>query len=245
MANQKITSKLKEKVPAYVPIYNMLYSQIVNGILADGELLPSELILTQQHGVSRNTLRQALTVLNEDGLIAKSQGKGTIVTFRQDMKLMASKNICNPMLQFAKAIIEAIDISFNFGPPTDVAKDKLAINTNEIIMASNVIYFIDKKPIGRAFIQIPTKQLEKIPVSLHKKDEVSNLVNSTIFELASKASMSIRVIKAEGEVAKFLHLAAEEPILFIEEILYNQEGESFARCKFYFIPEFYDVNLII
>ncbi|TFG91147.1 MAG: GntR family transcriptional regulator [Candidatus Atribacteria bacterium] len=245
MGNEKITSKLKEKIPSYVPIYNKLYTDIINGILADGSQLPSESALTEKYGVSRNTLRQALTVLNEDGLISKSQGKGTVVNYRNDRKSFAGRNIFNPMTQYSKEPIEAIDISFNFGPPTDIAQKKLSINSNEIIMASNVVYFIKGQPIGRAFIQIPVKHIEKIQVNLNNEDEVSNLVNSTIFEVSESVSMSVRVIRTEGEITKFLAIASEEPILYIEELLYNKEGEGIARCKFYFIPDRYDVNIML
>lgn len=245
MGNEKITSKLKEKIPSYVPIYNKLYTDIINGILVDGSQLPSESALTQKYGVSRNTLRQALTVLTEDGLISKSQGKGTVVNYRNDRKSFTGRTIFNPMIQYSKEAIDAIDISFNFGPPTDIAQKKLSINSNEIIMASNVVYLINGQPIGRAFIQIPVKHIEKIQVDLNKEDEVSNLVNATIFELSESVSMSVRVIRAEGEITKYLAVAPEEPILFIEEVLYNKGGEEIARCKFYFIPDQYEVNITL
>ncbi len=245
MGNQKITSRLKEKIPSYVPIYNMLYSDITGGVYEDGSQLPSESALTEKYGVSRNTLRQALTVLTEDGLITKSQGRGTLVTYHKDLKPTGGRHIINPMIQCAKGAVEAIDISFNFGPPTDVARNKLGINGNEIIMASNVIYMVGGKPIGRAFIQIPARHIEKIHVDLASEDEVSNLVNVTLFEIAESAAMMVRVIRAEGESIEFLKIPPEEPILYIEEILYTRDSGVLARCKFYFIPEKYDVSLIL
>jgi DNA-binding GntR family transcriptional regulator len=245
MGIEKITSQLKEKIPSYVPIYNKLYMEIISGELPDGSQLPSESTLTEKYGVSRNTLRQALTVLNEDGLISKRQGRGTLIHYSKENKAAIGMKICNPMLHYAKDAIEAIDISFNFAPPTDVAQKKLAIKANEIIMASNVVYIAGGKPIGRAFIQIPTKHIEKIHVDLNVEDEVSNLVNKTIFERSTTAKLMVRVIRAEGEITDFLKITEEEPLLYIEEILSNKEGEALARCKFYFIPECYDVTLLL
>jgi GntR family transcriptional regulator len=245
MEKQKITSKLKEKIPSYVPIYNRLYTDIATGVLADGTQLPSESDLTQKYSVSRNTLRQALTVLTEDGLISKRQGKGTVVTYRNNMKPLEGSNICNPMIRYAKEAVEGIDISFNFAAPTDVAQKKLAINANEIIMASNIVYLINNKPIGRTFIQIPAKQIEQINLDLNKEEDVSAMVNTTIYEIAKSASMNIRVIRAEGEIRKMLEVDLEAPLLFIEEILFNKEGEAIARCKFYLIPEHYELTLLL
>lgn len=245
MPNQRISSKLKEKIPSYVPIYNKLYSDIVSGVYEDGSQLPSESALTEKYGVSRNTLRQALTVLTEDGLITKSQGRGTLVTRRNDLKPTVGRHIINPMIQCAKDAVEGIDIAFNFAPPTDVARNKLGINANEIIMASNVLYLVKGKPIGRAFIQIPARHIEKIHVDLTDEDQVSALVNTTLFEIADSAILSVRVIRAEGESVTFLQVPQEEPLLYVEEILYTKEKEALARCKFYFIPEKYDVSLML
>ena len=70
----------KNHIPSYVSVYNALYSDIMNDVYLDNELLQSEVFLAEKYGVSRNTLRQALAILCEDGLIVKSQGKGTLVT---------------------------------------------------------------------------------------------------------------------------------------------------------------------
>ena len=67
-----------------IPVYNMLYSDIVNGICQSGTVLPSESSMTKKYGVSRNTLRQALTIFNEDNIIEKLQGKGTNVTNKEN-----------------------------------------------------------------------------------------------------------------------------------------------------------------
>ena len=245
MGSQKITSVLKEKIPAYVSIYNRLYADIVHGVLENGAQLPSESSLTEQYGVSRNTLRQALTVLTEDGLISKSQGKGTVVTFKNDLMPTDFRKIGNPMIQYAKQAIDAIDISFNFNAPTEVAQKKLSINANEIIMASNILYHAGSKPIGRTFIQIPAKHIEKINLDLNKEDEVSEMVNNTIYEISETANMTVKVIRAEGEIMAFLDVDLGEPLLYIEEILYNKAGESLARCKFYMIPDCYELQLML
>ena len=78
MLNSKMTSS---HVPAYVSIYNSLYLDIINGVYAPGDYLPGETVLAEKYNVSRNTLRQALAVLNEDGLITKS--RGTLYECRQ------------------------------------------------------------------------------------------------------------------------------------------------------------------
>ena len=93
MANRKITSKSTDKIPAYVAIYNILYSDIINSVYEDGSRLPSETALAERYEVSRNTIRLALAILNEDGLIQKSQGRGTVVTNRGNGEFASGKKI--------------------------------------------------------------------------------------------------------------------------------------------------------
>lgn len=48
-------------------------------VYPEGELLPSENVLSKEYGVSRETIRKSLDYLSQDGLIQKRQGKGSIV----------------------------------------------------------------------------------------------------------------------------------------------------------------------
>jgi DNA-binding GntR family transcriptional regulator len=246
MANRKITSKSTEKIPAYVPVYNMLYSEIINKLYKDGSQLPGETSLAEKYGVSRNTIRLALAILSEDGLIQKSQGKGTVVTYGGSSRCSVNEqNIVNPMTRNAKYEIDAIDISYNYGPPTEIAQRRLGIKITEIIMASNNVYFSGGIPIGHAFIQIPVKHINSIKVDLNSEKEVSNLINRTIFEMAESANLTMKLVYAEGNITSFLQIQANEPVINIEEILYNDLGEGLARCKFYFLPDKYVLSISI
>ena len=52
---------------------------IVDGVLKQGQTLPSERRLTEKLGVSRTALREGLKILRARGLIETSQGKGSFV----------------------------------------------------------------------------------------------------------------------------------------------------------------------
>jgi GntR family transcriptional regulator len=62
-------------------IARVLADEIRAGLHSTGERLPGEHALTERFGVSRTTLRQALQVLGEQGLIATHPGIGSFVTF--------------------------------------------------------------------------------------------------------------------------------------------------------------------
>jgi GntR family transcriptional regulator len=69
----------RAKLPAYAQLANILKSSISQGQYPPGAQLPAEAALARMHGVSTMTARQAVSVLEEQGLVSRAQGKGTYV----------------------------------------------------------------------------------------------------------------------------------------------------------------------
>ncbi|MEO0424040.1 MAG: GntR family transcriptional regulator [Pseudomonadota bacterium] len=65
--------------PRYRQIADALMDEITTGSIAVGALLPGELDLCARFGVSRHTVREALRVLEERGMIGRRKGAGTTV----------------------------------------------------------------------------------------------------------------------------------------------------------------------
>ena len=141
--------------------------------------------------------------------------------------------------------INADKIEKQLGSAGFIDLEALGIKATEIVQASNNIYSSGGKPVGHAFIQIPVKHINDISVDLHSQDEVSNLINKTIFEMAAKAKLTIRLIFAEENITTFLRIQPNEPIIYIEEVLFNAREEGLARCKLYFLPDKYEISLSI
>ena len=67
----------KKHIPLYLQLANLLREQIKSGIIPAGSKLPSETEMIQQYSLSRLTIRDALAVLANEGLVEKHHGKGT------------------------------------------------------------------------------------------------------------------------------------------------------------------------
>lgn len=65
--------------PSYAQLVRILQEQIEEGILRPGDRLPSESQLCAYHGVSHMTIRRAINILVEQGVIVAEQGRGTFV----------------------------------------------------------------------------------------------------------------------------------------------------------------------
>jgi GntR family transcriptional regulator len=71
--------------PRYQRIADDVRLRVRTGALRVGDALPSELTLARQFGVQRNTVRQALAILRDEGLIATG-ARSRRMTFRPDGK---------------------------------------------------------------------------------------------------------------------------------------------------------------
>lgn len=66
-------------VPKYYQLSEILRTEILSGELEPGEQFPTEDALCREYGVSRGTVRQAISTLVREGLIRREQGRGTFI----------------------------------------------------------------------------------------------------------------------------------------------------------------------
>ena len=68
-----------ELLPAYIRVAEDLRSQFGKPGYEYGQFLPSEHVLSESYRLSRGTIRKALNILAEDGLISRQPGRGTLI----------------------------------------------------------------------------------------------------------------------------------------------------------------------
>ncbi|MFI0796986.1 GntR family transcriptional regulator [Micromonospora rubida] len=66
-------------VAFYVQLADLLAKQIEEGTLKPRQPLPSESTLQQEYGVSRGTVRAAIRLLRDRGMVVTFTGRGTFV----------------------------------------------------------------------------------------------------------------------------------------------------------------------
>ena len=65
--------------PKYLQVADILRKEIAEGIFRDGQTLMTEEELRMRFDVSRQTIRQAISLLEDDGLVDRRRGSGTYV----------------------------------------------------------------------------------------------------------------------------------------------------------------------
>jgi GntR family galactonate operon transcriptional repressor len=90
-------------------IVDALGVRIVRGDFGEGAVLPNELTLASELGVSRNALREAIKVLSSKGLVEVRQKTGTRVLPREEWNLL-DREVLGWMTQSGQALHHAMGL---------------------------------------------------------------------------------------------------------------------------------------
>lgn len=232
-----------DNVPVYLDVYNSLYKDITNGNYPAGERLPGETALSQKYGVSRNTLRQALAILQEDGMIIKSQGKGTIVSPHTPA---APANLLeHPLLTQCKLPVTDTVLSYNYGAPTDIARDRLQLTSCDLVLASNCIFYSGDTVLGYSFTQVPATFFDLLHLDTGQEDSIREVILKRVFSHTERMDTTIKLIYVNHMEMEFLKVPEQTPAILLEAIHYNKENQPMVRNKFYVLPEYYHLHFPI
>ncbi len=145
----KIFVDKESRTPFYWQISAQIKEQILNGLLADGTILPSERILAEKTDVHRNTVIKAYAMLKDEDLIESVHGVGYRVTCKTEESLSEtakgevnwSNVIKDEYLDMERTFdeiylrfTEGNRISFSTGmPPSVYDEERLAMDLAEIL----------------------------------------------------------------------------------------------------------------
>ena len=79
--------------PKYLLVADVLRREIAEGVFRDGQTLMTEEELRFRFGVSRQTIRQAIALLEEDGLVDRRRGSGTYVRHGPRRKMQSTVHV--------------------------------------------------------------------------------------------------------------------------------------------------------
>jgi DNA-binding GntR family transcriptional regulator len=110
-----------DRQPKYLRIYAALWDRITSGQWAAGRLLPSQRELADEFGVSIMTLRQALQLLTDEGLIEPRHGSGTFVAAHYAYDLGHLRSFASDLTAQGAMITTELLAAGTIRPPADVA----------------------------------------------------------------------------------------------------------------------------
>ncbi len=208
----------KSAIPLHAQIEVYLRRLITSKEYKNGDnLLPKEVTLSKKLGVSRNTVRQAVNTLVNEGLVERKKGVGTKVvhkkiTTRLDNWISFTKemrnqgiDVVNYMVQntLVNAPVKVID-ALAVSPPKEIWKLEKIRGSKEAKYLYSVSYFHPRVGItGKEDFNTPLYEL------LEKEHDI----------IVSTSKEKISAITASKEIGKLLGVKEETPILKRERLV--------------------------
>lgn len=235
----------QRKIPLYSQLKTWLQQRILDGTYPPQSLLPSEAELGQQFGVSRITVRLALSDLSKEGLIYKLHGKGTFVA-----KPKAIQNVST--LQglaesFAEQGLEVSNrlLSFQRVTASSQVESKLALNPGSQVLEIKRLRFVNREVVSLEITYLPEALFEPLArADLAGRDLFLILENDLGLELG-QAELSIDAVLAQQSWAQALNISESAPILRIERLTRSSQGQPLDFEYLYYRGDRFQYHLHI
>jgi GntR family transcriptional regulator len=201
--------------------YNALRSEIERGVFGAGRRLPAERTLAENLGVSRTTLRKALTLLEADGLVRATPNSGWTV-----------------------ATPEASDPPATLRSFTEMAQARGLTPTTEVLSEVVASAGLDEAERLRLAPTAPVVRLSRlrslngIPVCVNDETlpaaiaaDLPDMTNRSLYAVldqrgvsVARSAFAVQAVACDDRMAKLLAIAPGTPVLRGEETAYADDG---------------------
>lgn len=218
-------------------IYDELAGEIISGNFEIGSYLPSEPRLSAYYQVSRETIRKALNLLTQEGMIKKIKGKGSIVLGQPiigDSNTLVAKQTIKK--QFPHEEYKLIEFS-----PTVLSVKQFIKDPNELLDKVSFykvgeVCFIDKIPSFLKYTYIvtdffPNLQEEDIQGSFE------NLIRTRYDLSLGFIKREIVIETAEFLEAPYLDVQAGNPLGVIKDKTYINNSDLLMLTTTKYSPQ--------
>ncbi len=206
--------------PAYRQLANILRRQISEGLFRPGDQLPSESQLCQSFGISPMTVRRAINLLADQGVVTTSQGRGTFVA----------------ALELSTAIFDLQDLESLFTSTAEshfrildagvVSADertarKLGLNVGDYTIYIRRLFLHQSQPIfyHRAYLVYdPDRPILESELDV---ESLQGLFISGSSDLLKHGQLSIEATLMSREEANLLNMPFPSAAFYLEHIFYG------------------------
>ncbi|GAB2530145.1 GntR family transcriptional regulator [Paramicrobacterium agarici] len=216
-------SEIQRELPVaiHAQISDRFRSRIASGEWPANYRLKSEPELSRELGVSRGTLRRAMTTLIEEGLLKQVRGRGTFVTSTTIEPAIAQKlstlteDFANQGIETNTEVIEATLID----PPRPIAA------LLDVGHGGSVLKLVRRRstvegPVALLYNYVRADLAPGIQkVNFSKASLFGTLEGQFGLKIAS-ARRTFSARAAEGNVAEYLELPTGSPVQYLEQVTY-------------------------
>ncbi len=233
----KINIDKTSSIPLYLQVEKELRSLIKSGSLKDLPRTITEKLLEEEFKVSRNTIRQAISKLVDEGLLIRRRARGISVV-DDASKVMGETT---DGLSFTEAAIKRgqkptakILISKEIPAPKDV-REALSLGEGAKVFHSRRVRFLDGIPVSIANYYIPLEVAPGISEDDFSEDGPNQSVHYVLERFYDQQILkwveSVEAIAVSAEDAKILQIPEGSPVVLRTDVIYSTEGKNIAYNK--------------
>lgn len=219
-------------IPAHLRIRNDLMREIESGAVGGLQRLPGELELAERYGVTRMTVRQALTALVNEGMLVRRRGVGTFVA--QNAAKRRNMSRLTGFTEDARNDGRALKtqmLSQQIEPSTAELASALELAAGALVVHVSRLRIVDREPV---IIQLSWVPYDRCP-DLWNEPLIDGSLYATLrrrygIELR-RADQRIAAESATKEQATLLDVSVHAPLLRVERVTFDSGNVpvEFAR----------------
>ncbi len=193
-----------DPMPAYAQIAQAIRLLLRNGTAPLGAELPPERLLCDSYSVSRMTLRQAMGVLQREGLIDCQRGRGSFVSARRVQKQQQELRSFTEEIRARGAVPSTKLLTFRAGDPTAPAREFFGMSGNEQVYLLERLRLADGVPIALESVQLP--------VSLSQGLDRYDLVQDSLYRILEE-EYGLKLVDCQEEISAVRPSPAQKRLL--------------------------------
>ncbi|KRL59413.1 bacterial regulatory s, gntR family protein [Latilactobacillus fuchuensis DSM 14340 = JCM 11249] len=219
-----------DKMAKYKDIATIIRNRILEGVYPTGGLLPEQIKLAQEFQTSRMTIQKALEILNFEGLIYSTQGKGTFIKSNaaslSRLDTSINQYVGTTELFKDQAVVKSQILKNELRLPNADEQDKLQLTKTDAVYDIIRVRYLDTAPYCIEHSVMPAKILGDLTDNILKESIYAYLENQLNFKIGA-AYRKISADQPNQMDQEYLKCAITEPVLQVEQTVFLQTGEPF------------------
>ncbi|KRO04712.1 hypothetical protein IV54_GL000887 [Levilactobacillus paucivorans] len=236
-----MTSK-QEQLPKYVLIYNQLLAAIDNGEFKPGIKLPPEETLAKQFNVSRMTLRQALSLLREDGKVVSRKGSGTMVSDATRLPTLGIERPGNPIQAICQETITTEEFAMGLSYSNPYTRELFARDSPAGVHFDRV-YLTGKDRVAYSYALMLIDSAERFKLDLENQQQMQNFISHDIYQLVQRRQLTFKIGAGTESVQQQKLSSLSNQYLIVFESLFDQQDQLLVFTKHYIPVERVNMTL--
>lgn len=215
---------------------------IMSGTYSPGSQLPTEAELGQMLGASRTVVREALRILEEDGLISRRHGVGTFVRKHAILQNLNVNYGITEMIQLAGLTPGTDHLAVHQTPADEEVASQLNVPPGSSTVTLERVRTADGKPVVYSLDTFAESILHGAAFDTHRllSESVYKILESEFGHSIDYGVTRILPALAPAPIAEHLKLAPGSLLLYLVQIDYSPRDEPILYSQEYHLPDAFD-----